>query len=54
MDWEFGVSRGKTITFRMDGQQGPTVQHRELYLISKMEKNIKKSLCCTAEIGTTW
>ena len=24
----------QTITFRMDKQQGPTVQHRELYLIS--------------------
>ena len=24
----------KTITFRMDKQQGPTVQHRELYPIS--------------------
>ena len=31
MDWEFGVSRCKqTITYRMDGQQGPTVEHREL------------------------
>ena len=24
----------QTITFRMDKQQGPTVQHRELYSIS--------------------
>ena len=32
-DWEFGVSRSTT-TFRMDKQQGPTVQHRELYPIS--------------------
>ena len=43
----------------MDKQQGPTVQHRELYLIA-WEENIKKnvymgiteSLSCTAEINT--
>ena len=34
IDWEFGISRCKTIIFRMDQQQGPTVQHRELYSIS--------------------
>lgn len=33
MDWNFGVSRCKLL-HRMDGQQGPTVQHRELYLMS--------------------
>ena len=55
----------QTITFRMDKQPGPNVQHRELCSISCdkpiMEKNIKnnvymcitESLCCTAEIDTT-
>ena len=32
-DWEFGVSRLKTILYRMDRQQGPNTQHMELYLI---------------------
>ena len=57
MDWEFGV--------KVDKQQGPTEQHRELYSISYdkqgMEKNIKmeiyiyitESVCCTAEINPT-
>ena len=32
MDWEFGVGRWQlTIIFRADKQQGPAVQHRELY-----------------------
>lgn len=33
----------QTITFRMDKQQGPNVQHRKLYSISceDMEKKIK-------------
>ena len=26
--------QGQTITFRMDKQQGPTVQHRDLYPVS--------------------
>ena len=35
MDWEFGIDQQmQTITYRMDKQQGPTVQHRELYSIS--------------------
>ena len=33
MDWEVGISRCKLLIYRMD-QQGPTVQHRELYSIS--------------------
>ena len=49
----------QTIIYRMDKQQGPTVQHSELYLIA-WEENIKKnvymgvteSLSCTAEINT--
>ena len=51
----------QTIIYRMDKQQGPTVEHRELYLIScdKPEwKRIRKgihvciteSFCCAAEI----
>ena len=40
MDWEFGV--------KVDKQQGPTEQHRELYSISYdkqgMEKNIKMEI----------
>ena len=31
MNWEFGISRCKLFIQRMDKQQGPTVQHRELY-----------------------
>ena len=31
---KFGISRCKLLYIRMDKQQGPTVQHRELYLIS--------------------
>ena len=39
MDREFGVSRCnpkllQTVTFRMDKQWGPTVQHRELCPVS--------------------
>ena len=54
--------RMQTIIYRMDKQQGPTVQHRELYSIScdkpygKEHKKyvcITESLCCTAEINTT-
>ena len=34
MEGEFGVSRYlQTIIFRMDEQSGPTVQHRELYVL---------------------
>ena len=32
MDWEFGIMQ--TITWRMDKQQGLTVQPRELHSIS--------------------
>ena len=35
----------QTATFGMDGQFGPTVQHRELCVIG--------SLCCTIEIKET-
>ena len=34
MGWEFGISGCKLIIYRMDKQQGPTVEHRELYSIS--------------------
>ena len=70
--WQEGVKgmgplQMQTITFRMDKQQGPTVQHRELYSISWNRpgwKRIQKknvytvyiykidSLCCTEESGT--
>ena len=50
----------QTIIYRMDKQQCPTVQHRELYSISYNNHNrkeyekeyvyITESLCCTAEI----
>ena len=54
----------QTITYRMDKQQGPRVQHRGLYSVpwinrngKEYEKNIyiyiKQLLCCTAEINTT-
>ena len=33
-DWEFGGQQMQTIINRMDTQQGPTVWHRELYLVS--------------------
>ena len=45
MNWEFGVGRCKL----MDKQQGPNVQHRELYSIfcdTIMEKNILKMYIC--------
>ena len=32
----------QTITYRMDKQQGPTVQHRELYSISSDKHNGKE------------
>jgi len=32
--WEYGISRCKTIIYRMDEQQGPILEHRELYSIS--------------------
>ena len=61
MEWEFGVSKRK---YGMDKQQGPTVEHRELYSVSynKWKRIFKKecihiciteSLCCTAKINTT-
>ena len=55
----------QTVTYRMDKQQGPTVQHGELYSTpwdkNTTEKNMKKnvymcitrSLCYTAESNTT-
>lgn len=36
----------QTVTFGVDGQWGPTVQHRELYVIGP--------LCCIMEIGETF
>ena len=49
--------------YRMDKQQGPTVQHRELYSIPYENHNGKEYkkrmciyiyiLCCTAVINTT-
>ena len=44
MDGPSGVFAGKLI-FGMDGQWGPTVQHREQCVIW--------SLCCTIEIEET-
>ena len=31
-DWEFGISRSK-LKHRMDKQQGPTIEHREIYTV---------------------
>ena len=31
---EFGINRQHTTIYKIDKQQGPTVQHRELYSIS--------------------
>ena len=45
MNWEVGIGRCKL----MDKQQGPNVQHRELYSIfcdTIMEKNILKMYIC--------
>ena len=39
----------QTITFRMDKKQGPTVQHKELYLVfcdnHNGEDYLKKNVC---------
>ena len=55
----------KVSIHRMDKQQGPTVQHRELYSIFCDKPDgkeyvkeyiyicITESLCCTSEINTT-
>ena len=55
----------QTILYKMDKQQGPTVQHRELYLISynnpygkehihtSMYLYISESLSYTSKINTT-
>ena len=40
--WGLGM---QTVTFGMDGQWGPAVQHRELCVIG--------SICCTTEIEET-
>ena len=37
--------RMQTVTFRVDGQWGPTIHHRELCMIG--------SLCCSTEIKET-
>ena len=44
MDQEFRYQPMQTIIYRKDKKQDPTVQHRELYSIFIMEKNIKKSV----------
>ena len=41
-DWGWWM---RTVIFAMDGQWGPTVQHRELCVI--------RSFCCTTEIEDT-
>ena len=49
-----------TIIYKIDKQQGFTVEHRELYSTSITEKNIlilseiyvTESLCCTPETNT--
>ena len=38
-DREFGIGRCKLLTFRMDKQWCPIVQHRELYSISWIRHN---------------
>ena len=53
----------QAVTYRMDKQQGPTVEHRELYstfsdkLYEKEQEKviciITESLWCTTEINTT-
>ena len=50
----------QTITYRMDKQQGTTVQHGNyiqypMIMEKIMKKNmcITESLCCTVEINTT-
>ena len=61
--WEFGVSR-QAVTYKMDKQQGPTVEHRNYIqypVINHNGKDFKKSVYMgitesfgyTAEIGTT-
>ena len=63
-DWEFGISRCKLFIHRLDKQQDPTVEHRELYSICWdkpysfpfiMEKNIKKNVytCITESLCCT-
>ena len=59
MEWEIGVSRCKI--YRMDKQQGPNVQHKELFQYPVINHNAKEyvqvcvteSFCCIAEINTT-
>ena len=34
MDWGLGLAVAHYYIYRMDKQQGPTVEHRELYSIS--------------------
>ena len=34
MEWEFWDQQMQTGIYRMDKQQGPAVQHRELYSVS--------------------
>ena len=34
MDWELGLAVANYYIYRIDEQQGPAVEHRELYSIS--------------------
>ena len=45
IDWEFGISRCRL--FRMAQQQGPSVEHRELYSISCDKPYGKEYVKCT-------
>ena len=53
----------ETVIYKIDEQQGPTVQHRELYSVhyNNLGKTVKRihtytcvteSLCCTPETNT--
>ena len=34
INWEFGIRRYTLLYIKIDEQQGPTVEHRELYSLS--------------------
>ena len=53
-----------TTIYKIDNQEGPTVQHRELYsvfcdnlyekrILKRLSIRITESLCCTPETNTT-
>ena len=65
INWEFGIDVHTTI-FKINNQQGPTVQHKERCSIFCNKLNgkrigeridtcicITESLCCTPETNTT-